>query len=289
LWQHECTATASKNKLPIKEKSMAKQDAINLVQQFAAQPGVSVWPQINRARLAAGLIERIQDPNKIHQRGTPLCGPASLVRALASDDPTAYARAAIDLYTHGTARIRALNVRAGNELKRAAPEGNADPADWILLASVRDSDNWFFSPAGWFGSNLAGITRPGTMESWLRDAGYTDIVNITYLVAKPIPSVLAAEAYRASNLFREGYKVLLFIDADMLEESTQDDAVSMYPDHWVALNSAITDGGIVNYDAPVSFSIYTWGRELSVPLNAAKPLSKRDFLGKYYGFIAAHA
>src|SRR5262249_40807063 len=173
---------------------MAKQDAINFVKRFAAEPTPAVWPNINRTDLASGLVARIEDPNRINQEGTPLCGPASLVRSLATDDPEAYARAAIDLYTRGTTRIRTLTIEAGGELKRSAPQGATDPADWIMLASIRDTDNWFFSPAGWFGCNIAGITRPGTMESWLRDAGYTRIVNNTYFAAKPIPSVLAVEA-----------------------------------------------------------------------------------------------
>src|SRR5262249_45513943 len=137
-------------------------------------------------------------------------------------------------------------------------------------------------------SNIAGITRPGTMESWLRDAGYTRIVNKTYFAAKPIPSVLAVEAQQASRLFGEGYRVMLLIDADMLDSSSQDDIISPFPNHWITLNSVITDGGIVNYDAPVSFKAYTWGKELSVPVNRLKPLSKRSFLHRYYGFIAAH-
>jgi hypothetical protein len=266
---------------------MSKQTAIALVNQFQSQPGGGQYPKINRAALADGLVARINDPNLIDQRGTPLCGPSSLVRAVALDNPDAYAQAAIDLFTRGSARIGNMNVRPGKELRESAPEGNTNPADWILIASIRDSDNWFFSTAGWFSSTIAGITRPGTMESWFRDAGYTDIINLTYLFAKPIPSVLAMELQRASRLFQSGYKVVLFIDADVLAANTQDDIFSMHPDHWVALTSTIVDGGIINYEAPVSFSIYTWGRTMSVPVDANRSLSKRAFLHKYYGFIAA--
>jgi len=266
---------------------MSKQTAIAFVNRFKSQTGPSVWPNVSRAALAEGLIQRINSPNTINQQGTPLCGPASFVRAIASDNPDGYAQAAIDVYTLGAAKIGSLDIRPGTELKQSAPQGGTDPADWIMLGSVRDANNWFFSPAGWFGISLAGITRAATMEQWFRDAGYTRIINITYYFLKPIPTVLAIEAHRASNYWVSGYKVVLLIDSNMLNSDCQDDLVSMYPDHWVALNSAIRDGGLINYDAPVSFSVYSWGRSVSVPVNPGKPLLKRDFLHKYYGFIAA--
>lgn len=265
---------------------MSKDSAIAKIQQFDSQGDAGVWPHVNRKDLVAGLIDRLNNPNNIFQAGTPLCGPSSFIRQVVIDNPDAYAQAAIDLYRRGQARIGSLDIKADNELRRSAIRGGTNPADWIMIASIRDSDNWFLSPAGWL-PNTAGITRPATMESWFRNAGYSQIVNITYLAAKPITSVLAAEAKRASRLFSKGYKVVLFIDSDMLDADSQDDAVSMYPDHWVALTSPISDAGIVNYQGPVSFTIYSWGRQMSVPVDSARPLSKRHFLHKYYGFIAA--
>jgi hypothetical protein len=265
---------------------MSKASALQLVTQFAARTARGRWSHIRRADLAAGLTVRINDPNRIAQRATPLCGPASLVRAVASSNPDAYARAAIELFENGRTRINNLAIQPGRELIGDPPEGNTDVADWILLASIRDSDNWFFSPSGIFGSNLAGITRPGTLESWLREAGYKSIVNKTYLVAKPIMMALAAELAEASRYFARGYKVMLFLDADVLSSDTQDDLISMHPDHWVALNSTVRDGGIVNYDAPIQMELWSWGRRVTVPVNAAKPLKKRQFLHKYYGYIA---
>ncbi|HLG17536.1 MAG TPA: hypothetical protein VJH03_24040 [Blastocatellia bacterium] len=266
---------------------MSKQSAIDLVNKFKSQGGPSAWPNVNRAALADGLIERINNPNMINQRGTPLCGPASFVRAVATDNPDGYAQAAIDLFTRGTTKLGSLDIRPGTELKQSSPQGNTNAADWVMLGSVRDSANWFLSLAGWLGGSFAGVTRAATMEQWFRDTGYTKIVNITYYALKPIPSVLAVEAHRASKYFSRGYKVVLLIDMDMLDADSQDDLVSMYPDHWVALNSTIRDGGITSYDAPVSFNVYSWGSPVSVPVRASKPLLKRDFLHKYYGFIAA--
>ena len=269
---------------------MSKQTAIDLVNAFAADNGPSVFPKIDRAALAAGLIDRINDPNTINQRGTPFCGPANLTRAVALANPDVYAQAAIDLYTKGVARFNGLEVRAGRELKQSPPLGNANAADWIMLASIRDSDNWFLSPAGWFGLSLAGITLPGTMESWFRSAGYQTIISKTYLALKPVPMVLAVEAHEASQYAKpgSGYKVVLFIDSNLLDADSQDNLFSVYPDHWVALTTPIADNGdIIGYDAPISFKVFSWGREMPVPVDPSHPLTKRSFLTRYYGYIAA--
>jgi len=267
---------------------MSKQTAIDLVNQFAANAAaISQWPQVNKQAFANGLIERINDPNRIDQAGTPLCGPSTLLRSLDMANPDAYARAGIDLYTTGTCRINNLTITPGRELKAAAVPSNTNPADWVLLCSIRDSSNWFLSPAGWFGNNLAGVTIPSTIEGWFRSAGYTHIINDTSLTGGDIPVVKSMCAQRASQRFGEGYNVAMLIDADMLEPDTQGDWVSMYPDHWVILNSAIQNAGTVDYSVNVSFSVYTWGSIRPVPFDSTKPLRYEYFLNKFYGFVAA--
>jgi len=94
-------------------------------------------------------------------------------------------------------------------------------------------------------------------------------------------------AQRASQYAVQGYNVAMLIDADLLDSSTQNDWVSMYPDHWVVLTSAIRNAGTANYDDPCSFDIFTWGRTMSVPVNATNPLKHEYFLNKFYGFVAA--
>ena len=77
---------------------MSKQDAINTVATFAGSAGTSMWQNIRRADLAAGLTERIINPNLIAQKNTSFCGPSCFIRAIADDYPEAYAQAAIDLF-----------------------------------------------------------------------------------------------------------------------------------------------------------------------------------------------
>jgi hypothetical protein len=267
---------------------MSQQTAKTLVNQFLANNAAQgQWPNIDKAALAAGLIARIDNPNAIDQGSTPFCGPTTLVRSLAVSNPDAYAQAAIDLYLTKRARVGTLDVRPGNELVQASVAARTNPADWIMLASIRDTDNWFLSPAGWFGSNLAGITIPSTIENWFRAAGYTRIINDTDVSGGDIPVVKSMRAMRASRCFSNGYNVNMLIDADLLDSSTQNDWVSMYPDHWVVLRSTILNAGTTNYDSPCSFQVFTWGNIRPVPFDPSKPLKHEYFLNKFYGFVAA--
>jgi len=269
---------------------MSKDTAKALVNQFNYNQALpSQWPNINKLDLASGLLARIDNPNAINQSGTPFCGPASLVRSLATSNPDGYAQAAIDLYTRGTARIGNLTVTPGNNMKRASVPANTNVADWIMLGSVRDSSNWFLSAGGWFGSNLAGITIPSTIEKWFKDAGYTDVINDTSLGGGDIPVVKSMCAMRASQKFAAGYNVCMLIDGDLLDHDTQDDIFSLYPDHWVVLNSTITNAGTTNYSNLASFQVYTWGTgNRQVPETPpGNPLTHEKFLGKFYGFVAA--
>jgi|SRR6185369_15505489 hypothetical protein len=269
---------------------MSKETATTLVNQFVLNPSTpSQWPKIERIDLGTGLLARIEDPNRIDQAGTPLCGPSAMVRSLAISNPDAYAQAAIDLYSKGSSRIGTLDVKAGNELKRAPVPSNTNPADWLMLGSVRDTSNWFLSPAGWFQNNFAGVTLPMTIEKWFRSAGYTKVINDTSLLGGDIPSVKSMCAKRASDYFADGYYVAMLIDMNLLKASNQNDVISLYPDHWVVLNSKIDNAGTMNYGDLCSFKIYTWGNgERKVPQTPpGNALTFEKFLNKFYGFVAA--
>jgi hypothetical protein len=170
-----------------------------------------------------------------------------------------------------------------------------DQSDWIILASLRDTDNWFLRYSSVDGSTSA-FTMPGTMVSWFTEAGYTDVREDTNLASRPSLS----NAEDANNLLIKGYKVVLLISADMLETSTQDDH-SRIPDHWVALTSPITfqQGREAlppnpRFCAPtqykivpkasLSFHVYSWGSDRLVPKSGI--LSTKSFLDNYYGYVA---
>ena len=66
---------------------MSKCAADAFLDDFKSRSTPSVWPKVNKDALILGLRARVNDPNLVKQAGTPFCGPASLIRTVASDNP----------------------------------------------------------------------------------------------------------------------------------------------------------------------------------------------------------
>lgn len=246
-----------------------------------------VWPHINRAALIAGLRARIKDPDKIDQANTSLCGPADFVRDVAEDKPKVYAQAVIDLYERGTAQIGTFTITSSNDLRGHAlvkiPTGMIDASDWVILASIRATDNWYFD-YGAEDQEVRAITMPADKVKWFKAAGYTDVVDETnLLITKDLVSASLANSY-----FRKGYHVTLFINSDMLSPSTMNN-VSTTPDHWVAMTKpmeirATVPRAFPDEETSVKLEVYSWGRRIGVPSSGR--LTYYHFTANFYGFIA---
>jgi hypothetical protein len=252
-----------------------REEAHALVDAFAARGGGGVFIHILRGDVARGLNARIDKPTLISQESSSLCGPSALVLNLATKDPLAYAGYVTALFERGVADVRKLHVKAGKDLRHYDPTGKIDPADWIALASLRDSENYFFDYQS-VDDEFAGITLPGDLESWFKKIGYRHVVNDTNLLLDKDEKNIRA----ADKLYKDDYWVCLFINDKMLTGSTQNSG-SMTPTHWVVLTSdvAIASGQI-------SFDVFTWGDgHRHVPQGGALTLG--HFFDDYYGYVAA--
>jgi hypothetical protein len=236
-----------------------------LVNAFAAGTGDGVWPGISRATLAQDLRARIASPNAIAQAKTPFCGPASFVRLLALEKDEAYAKAAIDLFNTGECTIGTLKVKPGDAVRKSPPLKGTSHADWIMLASIRDSGNAVLSAAGLFSGNAAGITVPGTLADWFTKAGFPTVVNKASVTQPSLPNAQASLVQSAKTYKASGHHIVMLVDADVLDEANQDDEFSLYPDHWITLTADIKDGGELSYNEPISMWVYTWGNQYTIP------------------------
>lgn len=255
--------------------SQAKKDAaIKFVGKFLARKGGGVFTHLSRAVIGRELYDRIENPSLIDQGSSSLCGPASLLYTYAEHRPLAYVRFIINLYENGSATLGKLSVKPGKDLRSYALPRNESAADWIGLASIRDSANWFFDYQSTT-DEVAGITMPSTLESWFKRAGYKTVKNDTNVFFTKDRE--CAEA--ANKLLAQGYNVALFINADMLSSKTQD-SKSVTPNHWVVLHSKI-----MLSEKSVTFTVFTWGKIKWVPAGK-KDLSLADFLNNFYGYVA---
>ncbi|HRI68192.1 MAG TPA: hypothetical protein PK156_28375 [Polyangium sp.] len=254
-----------------------KQDrAHKLVKEFEQRAPKGVFTKIGWASVAAGLHARIDSPYSIDQGSSSLCGPAALVVDVASSDPESYAQFVIGLYEKGNAKIKKLDITPGTDLKNyALPASGPNAADWIPLASIRDSKNWILDYQS-VGDQVAGITAPGSLAQWAREIGYTKVVDKTLPIRWQRTENLWEAAVRHEV---NGYKSFLLINSHLLDAEPKE-GWGYLPNHWVLLISAqMTNSG----DAKLQ--VYTWGQKRMVPPSGM--VSAKVVEAYYRGFVAA--
>ena len=250
--------------------------ASDIIATFEAKSGGGVWKHISRADVVTGLRARVANPGKIDTSSCSLCGPASFLYSVASEYAEDYCNYICDLYDTGKGKLWGFEVKPGSDCKNyKVATDKIDPVDWIGLGGLRDSEN------GWFDyqsvdDDASAITMPGTLTSWFEKATYGTRHNVTNVYFTKSRSDIET----ANSLRNQGLKVCLFICADMLYTSKQDNK-STIPDHWVVLT-----GPVVIKDDKISLEVFTWGKaKRKVPETGDLPLS--SFLKNFYGYVAA--
>src|SRR4051794_31575732 len=76
-------------------------EAHRLVDYWVGKATGARWPRLDKAKVLAGLKARIDNPDRIQQKSTSLCGVAAFVRELAWDDPCQYGLLGALLYEGG--------------------------------------------------------------------------------------------------------------------------------------------------------------------------------------------
>jgi hypothetical protein len=257
--------------------------ALDSVAALRAGGGPGAW-RIERAAMADRLAELVREPDLVRQGRLNLCGPAALYVSWLRRDPVAVVRFARDLYEHGRARLgprllmpsRGLREHpyGGTERARGCP-----PADWMLLAALRDATNRVlpYSRPGGLREPPAAITMPGAVRSWLTGTGcFTEVVDETVLVRRP------GLAHASGLVPGPDEDVFLLIAQEMFFaprarwRRARNRVVSLVPNHWVLLRSPVTLVG-----DEVRFAFWSWGR-----VQVAGP-SRVEFERCYHGALRA--
>jgi len=256
----------------------AQQEATELVDEFAARHKSKAFKNLHRSRVAQGLHIRIEKPYLINQGNTGLCVPASLVYDLAYHRPLQYAKLVTHLFEHGTGKIGNWELKPGYDLRHHALEANDKfkEADWIPMASIRDSENWFFDYES--SSDNGGTTVEETLDM-LHNAGYQHIINGAEGDVSSDVNLGGADYYR-----KHGYTVCLRIDSSLLEHNNEPGPMGCKKPIGVANHRVVLVSPIEFY--PVKFKVFTWGKIIDIPRYKPNPLSITEFLKYYYGYMA---
>ena len=248
------------------------------IQEFRAKTDPSPWTHIPRAVFADSLTARVNDGDLIDTSNVNLCGPGAFFRNMAQDYPFLYAAIAVELYDKGHSSFFSFNIKGNDKLYRWKPSGKVDPVDWVVLATFRDNENtaWHFNSES---DGFAGITMPHSLASWYKSIGYTSVDNSTNVwFTKGVDHLL-----KAGNYFNHGFRVNLFVNAQILYPNTVNSS-SWFPDHWVVLDSPI-DVVVRHTVKFLEFKVWCWGDVKRVPLNGT--VAGINLTNNYYGYVVA--
>jgi hypothetical protein len=138
------------------------------------------------------------------------------------------------------------------------------------MASIRDSENWLID---YQSTTDAGGTSADELANWLREAGYTTVVEDWDRHTKD-----EAHLSRAGRLHTGGFHVCLVLNACIIPGQADE---GPRPNHWVVLASRIEFMGI-GQNRTVGMRIFTWGTLRQIPQSTRVS----HFLHNYYGFVA---
>ena len=255
--------------------SPSQLSALKVIDEFSKRTFTGSFINFHRATIASELVARVKDPILINQGQVGLCPSAAVVYSLAKSNPADYARAVTRLYEYGRATIGEWKLEPGSDLKtyKLPATAGIPEADWIIMASIRDSENWFFD---YQSETDEGGAWGGEVAKWLKKAGYSDVQeDWNYSWNKT-----AANLKKADELYSKDYQVCLLIDADLLEGKT---ATLSKPNHWVVLASNIRTIFTLP-SSNVTMKVFTWGSKRTFP---DRTMKLDDFLDYYYGYVAA--
>lgn len=268
--------------LPANPNTVATQQALTAIAEFEKSPLKGVWPHLDKATIVAEMRSRLSNPFNVNQGQQPFCGPASVLFELVRKQPGRYVQICRSLFETGRFEAQTKAIAASNELRQAS-KGNLQmgPADWMILATLRESENLLFPvepDASEIIRGLAGMTKSWELKGWVREIlGYRTIhYKHTYLLGD------MAALRDAADIVAKGGVAFPLITAEGLLRATSPskaDLPTALPNHWVTLlgNVSIpTRGGSSDQ---VTFDVYTWARGMRVTVD------ERYFRRYFWGVV----
>src|SRR5262249_9615719 len=134
------------------------------------------FKQLHRATVASELRARVDNPFLINQGAKAgICGPASIAFEIMRARPFTYCNAVSRLFQFGFTWLDSWKIAPDDDLLKAACPKSVAEADWVMLASIRDSENWLLDFHD-DDSTWAEDTHLSEIKDWMKKAGFTDIV-----------------------------------------------------------------------------------------------------------------
>jgi len=236
------------------------------------------FPHISPDNFYSSLVDRKTKPEKMHQRKTGLCLSTAFMYILAKKRPTAYWDYAFTMFERGESQIGALSIRAGTDCKNIrlsqGLEKSMNEADWVAIASFRDSKNWFWDVDDEDEDDHASGTQ-GELLDW-----FTECRLFPKAFGKECTGIRNAGVTEklidhASALKKEGYELAVRINADLLQGLFG--GGEKEPNHRVVLESEFEIHG-----EWAQFNMFSWGEVKNYVVPTI------ELTRNFFGFVAVH-
>lgn len=242
---------------PVSLRMMLNLPVWNELYQFKQSPFSGVWPHIAKDMLVEDMRKTVLNPLNVDQESVPLCGPTAVVYELAARQPHRFVQFCRQLWEMGFLVARGKTIKASDTL-RNSPNPPLTPADWILIATLREDENLLLeidSDVNKFEGFSAGalwvseILGPSSMKTWSHHIlGFDNIDSLSTILTEEMKALgMAHDAWEAGGV------AFLLINGNMLRPGND---CEIWPDHWVAYHG---DLQIDITKEVVHFHCYTWG------------------------------
>jgi hypothetical protein len=227
---------------------------------FERSTNNGLWKAIDKSALVTNVRARRQAAESIDQVKSNFCGPTSVAYELARTQPRRYVELCRQLFETGGFWARSNRVEASDKLRADNVGQGMEPADWMLIATMRDSENNLFkveSDSTGIMSGLQGMTFPWEVKGWAEEILLKDDVEIkTCAVFGELDAIKKCQA-----VYDEGGSAFILLNMAVLKKGEK--PIPPIPDHWVVFQGNLD---VSDADNVVAFDVYTWGRIMPLRL-----------------------
>lgn len=225
--------------------------ALPQLQGFRADWTAGAFPNVGKAAVLADLVGIVADPmHNVNQGYTGACGPTTAELELANRDPGRYVgsvRAIAD--NGGFTTPDGTTYAASSDLRNSPVHSGITPANWLFLATLKDSINLTARiTASTSPDDAAWISSPADVDNWL-----AHVVGLENTTATAIlrPFTYGETVMPGASALLPGSAVVLLIDSSLVGNPPGPFSV---PDHYVDLRSWSANS------STVTFTVETWGQ-----------------------------
>jgi|GEM_PF-2950375 len=221
---------------------------------------------------------RMENPARIDQGYTNLCGMACCAMTMAKYDPEGYKAFMIELNHNGEAQYKQYHLKVSRRIahmeKNYFRRGKLPASDWILLASMRNKGHLIFPYGGrmlepyerWMGSNTPAAMRRILKRMELEKT--TDNMNGIWPIRKPALESLQ----QLDSAFKEGHTPIILINTRMYQKGK----FSFMSNHFVIFNGKYTYNAETN---EVSFNVWTYGYSSGKTIHCTPEAFRNNYFG----------